>query len=237
MSSTLGQRLAAILTGIATALVIIAIGIVPFLSPAWVAFEQGRAGSAALTGYTTAELRQATDAILADLVVGPPNFDVAVGGQPVLDVRERAHMRDVRDVFAGFALVALAAAAGLVAAIALARRLGHQERAWSAVRTGARGLVVGVVVAGAIVLVAFDAAFEFFHRLFFAGGSYTFDQGTERLVQIFPDAFWSETTIVLGGVILVLALAVSAAAGRLARPARSAAGVAPHPMASPETAR
>ena len=43
----------------------------------------------------------ATDAILADLVVGPPDFDVAVAGTPVLIERERAHMRDVRGVFAG----------------------------------------------------------------------------------------------------------------------------------------
>jgi uncharacterized membrane protein len=56
--------------------------------------------------------------------------------------------------------------------------------------------------------------FEAFHRLFFAGGSYTFDPRTERLVQLFPDAFWFETSIMLGGVLVVLAVAVRLLVGR-----------------------
>jgi hypothetical protein len=136
------ERVAGTLTAIATAVVISAVAIVPFLSAAWVSFEQGRTGAEQLTGYTTAELRTATEAILADLVLGPPDFDVAVGGTPVLNPREQSHMRDVRGVFAGFALVALVAAVGLVIAVALAQRIGHPERAWSAVRNGARALAV-----------------------------------------------------------------------------------------------
>ena len=217
MSSSLGRRIAAILTALATAVVIVAVAIVPFLTPAWVDFDQGWAGSIGYTGFSHAELQTATDAILADLVVGPPNFDVTVRGVPVLNERERAHMRDVRGVFGGFALLAVLAAAGLGAAYAGARRLGHPERAWSAIRDGARGLVVGVVAAGFVAFFAFDAAFELFHRLFFAGGSYSFDPATDRLVQLFPDAFWSETTLAVGVLILALALVVSSVAGRRAR--------------------
>ena len=123
VNATLPERVAGLLTAIATAVVITALAIVPFLSPAWVSFEQGRSGAEQLTGYTTAELRTATDAILADLVLGPPDFDVVVGGAPVLNEREQSHMRDVRGVFAGFGLIALLAAAGLVVAVGLARRL------------------------------------------------------------------------------------------------------------------
>ena len=214
VNATVPERVAGVLTAIATAVVITAIAIVPFLSPAWVSFEQGRTGAEALTGYTTAELRTATVAILADLVVGPPDFDVVVGGAPVLNPREQSHMRDVRGVFAGFGLIALVAAAGLVIAVVLARRLGHPERAWSAVRNGARGLAIGVVIAAVVAFFAFDAAFEVFHRLFFAGGSYTFDPGTDRLVQLFPFAFWSETTMTVGAVIIAVSLAVTWIAGR-----------------------
>ncbi len=226
VNATLPERVAGLLTAIATAAVITAIAIVPFLSPAWVSFEQGRTGAEQLTGYTTAELRTATDAILADLVLGPPDFDVAVAGAPVLNEREQSHMRDVRGVFAGFGLLALLAAAGLVVAVGLARRLGHPERAWSAVRNGALALVIGVVIAGVVAFFAFDAAFEVFHRLFFAGGSYTFDPGTDRLVQLFPFAFWSETTMAVGAVIIALSLVVAVIAGRRAR----------RPAASPGTA-
>lgn len=231
------ERLAAILTAVATAIVITAIAIVPFLSPAWVAFEQGRADATAWTGYSTAELRAATDAILADLVIGPPDFDVAVGGEQVLTERERSHMRDVRGVFGGFAVLALVAAAGLVAAYVLARRLGHPERAWRAIRNGARGLAIGVVVAGVIALVAFDAAFEVFHRLFFSGGSYTFDPGTERLVQLFPFAFWSETSMAVGAVILVLSLGVAFVTGRRLRRHRTRSAAPAPSVAAPDAVR
>ncbi len=98
------------------------------------------------------------------------------------------------------------------------------------------GLAVGVVVAGIIAFFAFDAVFETFHRLFFAGGSYTFDPGTDRLVQLFPFEFWSETTMAVGAVIIVLALIVALLAGRRAHPhEQTAAPVASLP--NPEGAR
>ena len=239
VNASLPERAAGLLTAIATAVVITAIAIVPFLSPAWVSFEQGRTGAEQLTGYTTAELRTATDAILADLVLGPPDFDVVVGGAPVLNDREQSHMRDVRGVFAGFGLLALLAAAGLVVAFGLARRLGHPQRAWSAVRNGARALVIGVVIAGVVAFFAFDAAFEVFHRLFFAGGSYTFDPGTDRLVQLFPFAFWSETTMAVGAVIVALSVVVAVVAGRQARRRATQPGTAAATasQARPEAAR
>jgi integral membrane protein (TIGR01906 family) len=126
-------------------------------------------------------------------------------------------MRDVRGVFAGFFLLAAIAAAGLVVLVAGARRMGHPERAWSAISTGMRGLIVGIVATGVVAALAFDQLFEIFHELFFPAGSFTFDPRTDRLVQLFPFDFWSETTIVLGAVIVVVAALLSVVAGRLAR--------------------
>jgi integral membrane protein (TIGR01906 family) len=204
--------------GIATALAIVAVTIPLFLNPLWVAFEQGRSRADAWTGFTRADLRTATDAILADLVVGPPDFDVAVNGTPVLNERERGHMRDVRGVFIGFFAVALVLV--VAAALVTARRDADGRRAaWRAVRGGSVGLVATLVVAGAIALVAFDVLFETFHRLFFPGGSYAFDPATERLVQLFPFQFWQETAIAVGVVSAVLALAVAGVTTRrLSRP-------------------
>ena len=236
MTRTLPERLAAFATALASAVLVIAIAIVPFLSPAWVSFEQGRTGAAALTGYSPTELATATNSILHDLVIGPPDFAVAVNGAPVLQERERAHMRDVRGVFAGFALLAVVAAVGLVVLVIGARRMGHPERAWRAIGAGMRGLIVGVVVAGVVATLAFDAVFELFHRLLFPGGSYTFDPRTDRLVQLFPFDFWSETTIVLGVAIVVIAAVIAVVAARRARLLGhvSASGVA---ATRPEPAR
>jgi integral membrane protein (TIGR01906 family) len=238
-SRSVPERLAAIATGLSAAIVVVAISILPFLTPAWVGFEQGRTNAAALTGYSEADLHVATNAILHDLVLGPPDFAVEVAGSPVLEERERAHMRDVRGVFAGFGLLAAIAAVVLVAGVVGAGRMGHVERAWSAIGTGMRVLVTAIVVAGILATVAFDAAFEVFHRLFFPGGSYTFDPRTDRLVQLFPFDFWSETTIVLGAVIVVLAVVVAVVAGRLSRggAASSSARASSGPLATAEAGR
>jgi integral membrane protein (TIGR01906 family) len=210
---TLLTRAADLWIALATALAIVAVTLPLFLNPVWVAFEQGRAQATTWTGYPEPQLRQATDSILADLVFGPPEFDVTIGAEPVLIARERAHMRDVRNVFVGFFAVALVTAAGALA-IAARRRAETRRRTWRAVRGGAAGLVIVLVVAGGVAFVAFDALFETFHRLFFAGGSYTFDPSTERLVQLFPFQFWQETAIDVGAVCIVLAAIVVAVATR-----------------------
>jgi integral membrane protein (TIGR01906 family) len=222
----LRRRAATTVIGLATALAIVAVTLPLFLNPVWVAFEQGRAEAAAWTGFTEPDLRAATDAILADLVFGPPDFDVAVAGEPVLNERERGHMRDVRGVFAGFfAATAVLCAAAL--AIAAGRRGADRGRSWQAVRAGALALIAVFLVGGVISFVAFDALFEAFHRIFFAGGSYTFDPATERLVQLFPFRFWQETALVVGAVSIALAgLVAFVANGRASTPV-AAAGTSP----------
>jgi integral membrane protein (TIGR01906 family) len=219
---------AAVAIAVATAIVIVAASVVPFLSPAWVSFEQDRAEAAAWTGYTPDDLRVATDAILADLVVGPPAFDVTVAGEPVLNAREQAHMRDVRAVFGAFGGLALVALGVLAIAALVGRRRRTAGPTWTAVARGAGTLAIAVVAAGGAALVAFDTLFELFHRLFFAGGSYTFDPRTERLVQLFPFRFWQETAIAVGAVIVVVAAAVWAIARRRAQ---AAVGSAASPVA------
>ena len=212
---TIPARLGSAVIALATALGIIALVIPLFLNPAWVAFEQGRAQATAWTGFSDTDLRSATDSILADLVFGPPEFDVSVAGRPVLNAREQGHMRDVRGVFIGFFGVTVALVA--TAAIIAARRRGQARAAsWRAVRTGAVGLIAFLGAAGIVSLIAFDTLFEVFHQLFFAGGSYTFDPATERLVQLFPFAFWQESAIALAVVAIAVAIVVAVVADRRA---------------------
>jgi integral membrane protein (TIGR01906 family) len=226
------SRAADVWIALATAFAIMALTIPLFLNPIWVGFEQGRAQATAWTGFSAADLRSATDSILADLVFGPPDFDVDVAGAPVLEERERAHMRDVRAVFIGFFVVA-AVLAVVAVAIAVMRRADQRAATWRSVRAGALGLVATLVVAGIVALVAFDALFEVFHRLLFAGGSYTFDPRSDRLVQLFPFQFWQETAIAVGVVAIVVALIVAAVAGRrLAAAGASSEQLAPATLES-----
>ena len=197
-------RLGSLTIAVATAIGIVAFVLPFFLNPVWVAVEQDRAQAGAWTGFAPPELRFVTDAILADLIVGPPDFDVALGSDPVLNERERAHMRDVRAVFIGFFAIALVAVA-LAVVIAARRRGSARGASWRAVRRGALALILVLLIVGAVSFLAFDTLFEVFHRLFFAGGSYTFDPATDRLVQLFPFRFWQESAIAVG--ILAIGLA------------------------------
>lgn len=205
MSQRIGRLAGSVLLALATAVVVLAVAILPFLNPAWVAFAQGRADALAWTGLSPADLKTATNAILHDLVIGPPDFDVAIGGVAILSQAEIGHMRDVRNAFAAFAVIAFVAAVALVVVNRLQR---GSAPFWRAVRFGAGGLVIGIVALGAISLVAFDLAFEVFHRLLFSGGGYAFDPATDKLVQLFPMQFWFETAIAVGIVAVVLATAV-----------------------------
>jgi len=178
-----------------------------------VSFEQGRSEVTVWTGYTDAQVNQVTGAILSDLVFGPPTFDVTLGGKAVLTERERSHMADVR----GRASRASAwwrlrrpscssrrawqAAAALVLAGRGDGRHGDDRRGCSSWR--GRALLLRRAVRAV-------------HEIFFASGSFMFDPRTDKLVQLFPDDFWSDTTIALAVVVLVLGLAAWKVAGRMA---------------------
>lgn len=210
--------LASLVLTVSAALVVVAIAILPFLGPVWVGFEQGRVGSAALTGFTPEQVTAVTGSILADLVIGPPDFDVTLNGVPVLTEDERSHMRDVRGVFAAFYMVAIGGAVVLAASFALAFAQGRGPRArlWHRLARAGGIIAVVTVVGGTLGVFFFDAAFLAFHELFFPGGNFLFPT-TDHLVQLFPDQFWMETTVGVGIVIVLLGVLLSWFGNRRAR--------------------
>lgn len=201
MNASPVRALLSVLVAAATVVVIAGVSVVAFLNPIWVGFEQDRAGAVALTGLSPDQLRAVTGDLLHDLIVGPPAFAQTVAGTAVFSDRERAHLGDVRTVF-----IAFGAAAVLGVLILVNARLASGGAVWCrrAIGTGALVLAGAVVLGGIVVALAFEQAFEVFHELFFAGGTYTFDPATDRLVQLFPSQFWEETSLAVGVVILVL---------------------------------
>ncbi len=223
--TTPGRRLAGAAVAVATALVITGAAIALFFNPAWVSFAQGRADAAAWTGWTAQEVDAVTRDIVLEVWLGPGTFEQAVAGEPVFTERERSHMTDVRRVVTSFYAFVLLGAATLAVA-------GFASRGapwfWRFVALGAKGLAVGTLVVGAAFLLFFDTAFTLFHQLFFAAGSWTFDPATDRLVQLFPYQFWTETSVAIAVVGFGLTIAVWALAARLARPR----GTPPAPAAA-----
>jgi integral membrane protein (TIGR01906 family) len=200
-------------TSVAPVIAILGITVALFFNPLWIGFAQERSGVAAITGYTPDQVRAVTGSILADLFVGPPAFDVAVDGRPVLDAKERSHMVDVRGVV-------IPATIGFAAAIALLAALFavHRRRTWfwRAIALGAGALALVGLVVGVAAIFFFDAAFLAFHLIFFPQGNFSFDPRTQRLTQLFPDQFWTETSAAIAVVGLALAVAVTVLARRQA---------------------
>ncbi len=207
VSVNLARPIGSVLVAVATIVTIVAVAVLVFFNPIWVGFEQGRTGVEQFTGYTTAEVRAVTGQILAEMVVGPGTFEMSVQGQPVFDEKERAHLADVRTVFIGLAVLTLLS---IVVLIVASRAPPPRRWLWIGVAAGSATLAMAVVVLGVFFGLFFDTAFDVFHRLFFGAGSYDFDPATERLVQLFPEEFWFETSLALAVVLIVLAVIVIA---------------------------
>jgi len=218
--------LAALVIGPATAFVIVGVTVAALLNPIWVSLGQERAEAGVLSGYGPEELRAATGAILADLVYEPPDFDVALGGKPVLTERERGSLRDVRNAFRTLYVVVAVSAVVVLAGIVPGRRT---PAFWRRVRRGGVGLAIVVLAGGLVGLVFLDAAGEAFRRLVFPTGWFAFDPERDRLVQLFPNQFWVETAITFGALLVVLGASVASWAGNRASAieAQAAAATAP----------
>lgn len=202
-----------VVIGLATMLTLVGIAIGLFFNPVWVAFEQGRTHADLWTGYSPQALRTVTDSVLGEVYLGPGTFAQAVDGAPVFSARERSHMADVRGIVVGFFALVLAAAAVLVAGRILSRGATWY---WRAVARGSAVLAVGALVAGVAFALVFEQAFTLFHDVFFASGTWTFDPATDRLVQLFPYDFWTESTVAVAVVGVLLTLATWALARRRA---------------------
>lgn len=208
------RRLAAILTGLATAVAILGAALLLLMTPAYLHAGLDASGSAAFLGTTAAETHRLSDETVAELFVGPGTFaeqwrascpggsdsSCVTIGQPFYDPAEVRHMQDVRTVLWGFLAVVAAAVVVLLAGLARARRAAWW---WRAVAVGAGVLAVGTVALGALFAVAFDPMFTLFHEIFFPGGDWSFDPSTSHLVQLYPIPFWELTTTVLAGLMLV----------------------------------
>lgn len=135
---------------------------------------------------------------------------------PVFSEREVVHMIDVKRLMARTWDAGWAAFGLIVALVATAvwrrRRGGIGRLARSASWAGA--IVVALVVVLAVVAMAgFDEAFRQFHLLFFTNDLWQLSSA-DALIQLFPQRFFFDTTLLIGAAIIIPA-ALIAALGRL----------------------
>ena len=129
-------------------------------------------------------------------------------GRPAFNEREIRHMQDV------YVLQGAAFRVGLIVALALigawaylwfspaTRPLAWQSLNWGGLLT--LGLVLGILLG---FLLSFDAAFTLFHRVFFEGDTWLF-LPTDTLIRLYPEKFWFDAAVGIGGLTLLEAIAL-----------------------------
>jgi integral membrane protein (TIGR01906 family) len=197
--------------------VILALAVLPLLIPATSHVALDAAGSADLLGVTGSQVHALSDRSIAELVGGPGTFAFdGPDGAPFYGPAERGHLADAR------ALLWLLLAAGAISAVGLTLLLVRAPaierlRMWRGVSQAGAAAAIGVVVLGAMAAIAFGTLFTLFHQVFFPGGGWSFDPATQRLVQLYPLAFWQIMAAAFGSLVLVFGLGAWLAGRTLSR--------------------
>jgi len=188
-----------------TALVIVAVALLPLLTP-WVMHAAlDVADSAAWLGMDPTAVHAVSDWTVDELLFGPGTW-LAPGpdGVPFFDATEVRHLRDVRQllwwtfVIGGLALLAI---------LVLLERSADGDQVMAAVGLGGALVAMTVVIVAIVGVLAFDPLFELFHRVFFPQGDWAFDPGSQRLVQLYPFRFWQIMAAALGVLMILLGVA------------------------------
>lgn len=112
----------------------------------------------------------------------------------VYNERELSHMRDVQQVATSALAADYALGIFIVVALFVLWRASLLTAAWSALFNGAVLTLVIFGTIGLFALVAFDAFFVLFHRIFFVGDSWLFFT-TDSLIQFYPEPFWVDASL------------------------------------------
>jgi len=166
-------------------------------------FREFNAGEA--TGLPLEELDRAAREIINyfENDTGTLRILVAHEGQEesLFNSRETQHMKDVKQVMRIVYRINEITLAYVLAYIVGVYIWAGERPLRSLARLSLLGVALGVVVIGAIgafVVAGFDQAWTTFHELLFRNDLWQLNPDTDRLIQMFPEPFWEETTYIIG---------------------------------------
>jgi integral membrane protein (TIGR01906 family) len=130
---------------------------------------------------------------------------------PLLDQADISHMKDVKGVlWLDYRLCAVSALYSILyialAGFAWRKDGGRRDLANGAKRGGIATLGL-LAFLGFFAVTSFNWFFDKFHEIFFPQGNWQFPEG-DHMITMFPDGFWSDTTLLVGLVTAGLALVV-----------------------------
>lgn len=175
-------------------------------------------GAETASGIPESELLRANERVHDYLTHSRPGaLSITVlsqGGEaiPLFSVKETAHMADVRDLVKALFL-AQALAFGALIALAVIMLVMWPPRALAAAALYGSVLTAGILALVSLVsLAGFDAAWSQFHVIAFANDFWELDPDTDHLIQMFPEEFWFDITMLIGAATMLEAVLMSAAA-------------------------
>ncbi len=171
------------------------------------------------TGIAPEDLRSVARSFTA-YFTSPDEFlgvEVSIAGvrRPLFNERELIHMRDVKGLVQGVALVRNVSLAWITAYVLVGFALNRRKSLFSLMRhlrAAALGTIGGLLIVGTLVVVAFPALFRLFHLISFNNPFWLLDPVTDYLVRLFPSQFFFEATLFIALATLAEALLLAALA-------------------------
>lgn len=128
-------------------------------------------------------------------------------GTPIYNERELQHMLDVKKVTQVVFVTWYLSLGGLLALGVWAWRGGFQREYRRGLNLGGWLTVILLVTLLGLILLAFRVFFVAFHQVFFDAGTWTF-LWSDTLIRLFPEKFWQDIFIWVGGIALAGGLAL-----------------------------
>lgn len=197
------RRLAAIIAGIALALLVVGISLYPMLHPTFTRILAERNSQFAQIGLPRVEVLRLAEQVREFVADGDvDSLPARVGSRAAFDEAAVSHLRDVRHVLAGARAFTgvLAAVMAVWLGVLIARRRFREIS--SAMMAAGVTCVAIVLLAAAAGTLDFEALFTWFHGLFFASGTWTFPADS-LLIELFPEGFWATAGATWAGLVLL----------------------------------
>ncbi len=218
------RRVSTWLAGIALAVFLLGIAIVPLTIPAFTRLAAGRFALAQEAGLPMSRMLDVAEQVRLFVVhADAPDLPATVDGRPGFDESAASHLVDVRNVLVAARIATGVLALGLAIGLGLEVARKRTDRIADALMAGAICSVVLVVLCAVAAFSDFEAFFSAFHGLFFSAGTWTFPYDS-LLIQTFPEPFWVTAGAVWGGLVLAGAGVLAAGSWALRRGGRHAHG-------------
>lgn len=175
-------------------------------------------GVSQATGLPKEELMSAAQGLIAyfNSPEEPIQVEVTKDGHKteLFNKRESGHLRDVKALFRGVGRVRFLSLAYMIGCGVLGLRWARRqfwpmmaERvAWGSLLSGALVLLLGLGV-----LMDFDGLFLRFHLISFSNDFWLLDPRRDYLIMMFPQGFWLDAALAVGGATLLEAVVLGGA--------------------------